>query len=124
VAIGIVFAMVIAAIYCLLKQQMTYAILAAFFALLYGFVVGRDVLEHLFHKKVSRNNFGKMNWYVNHVVRMQFSFVTAIGAFTAVQNIFPLTVLNFTVPALLGFIVIPKSTKFFIKKANIKKLVP
>lgn len=50
---------------------------------------------------------------------MQFSFVTAVGAFTAVQNVFNNTVLNFILPAFAGLIVVRISKNYFIKKMKI-----
>jgi len=121
IAALIVLFMLGAAIVMTIKQNYTYAILATFFGVLYGWIVGRDIVAYILNKreKVFKNNYGKMTWYVNHLLRMQFSFVTAVGAFTAVQNVFGNTVLNFTLPAFAGFIVVRISKNYFIKKMNI-----
>lgn len=120
-AVLVILFMLISAIRMLLLQNYLGAALGLFFSLLYSWIVGRDILHYIFLKPQFKNRYGKINWYVNHLTRMQFSFVTAVGAFTAVQNIFKITFLNFTLPVLLGFIVIKKTTAYFIKQAGIKE---
>jgi hypothetical protein len=121
IASMIVVFMIFAAVMLTIKQNYTYAILATFFSLLYGWVVIRDIQFYIFHNnKVFKYDYGDMNWYVNHLTRMQFSFITAVGAFTAVQNIFGNTVLNFTLPAMIGFIAVRRSVKYFVKKAGLE----
>jgi hypothetical protein len=122
IAALIVLFMAIAAIILIVQKNYTYAILATFFSILYGWIVTRDIVAYLFNKreKVFKNNYGKMSWYINHLLRMQFSFVTAVGAFTAVQNVFGITELNFILPAFAGFIVVRISKNYFIKKLNIE----
>jgi hypothetical protein len=112
-------ALLITGLILFIKAYYTYAILACFFSFLYLYVIGRDILYYIFKKKIMKD-YGKKGWYVSHLLRMQFSFVTAAGAFTAVQNLFKNTLLNFILPALIGFIVIKISTAYFLKKANIK----
>ncbi len=114
----VVLFMIAAGIIQLIKHNYTYAILAGFFSLLYSRIIVRDIQFYIFNKKVFRNDYGKMNWYVNHLTRMQFSFITAVGAFAAVQNVFGNMVLNFTLPALVGVIVIRLSTRHFVKNLD------
>ncbi|MFN8361081.1 MAG: hypothetical protein U0264_14300 [Candidatus Kapaibacterium sp.] len=117
----IVLCMLWTAVMLVLEGKYVFATLSFFFSLLYSFVVGRDVLFYLYNKKtVFKTNYGNMGWYVNHLTRMQFSFITAVGAFTAVQNIFNNTILNFTVPAAVGFLIIRKSTAYLIHKSKIE----
>ncbi len=122
VAGTIVLFLIYATIALIIKQNYSFAIISSFFALLYLFVVGRDVLHYIFNKKVFKNDYGKMNWYVNHLSRMQFSYITAIGAFTAVQQVFHNTVLDFILPAVIGIIVVNRSIAYFKKKSNIKPI--
>ncbi len=107
------------ALFMFFKGNYIVAILSLFFFLLYAFIVGRDVLFYIFNKRVFPNDYGPFNWYVNHLTRLQFSFVTAVGAFTAVQNVFHNSLLNFTLPAIISFFVIRKSNSYFIRKAGI-----
>jgi len=115
----VVLFMIVSAIFLVIDKYYTYAIIAGFFSILYSWVIARDVIFILFNKRTYKKDYGKLNWYVSHLTRMQFSFVTAVGAFTAVQNVFGNDALNFILPALLGFVVIKRSTKYFLDKANI-----
>jgi len=112
----IVLLLVLAAVVLTIKQAYTYAVLATFFSVLYGFVIIRDVRSYILQTRKPKKDFGNMNWYVNHLIRMQYSFVVAAGAFTSVQNIFGNTILNFTLPAFIGFFIIRRSIKHFTKK--------
>lgn len=122
IAVFIVLFMIYSAIYFIVKQNLTMAIISSFFALLYSFVLTLDIAWNIFKKRIinPKQDFGKMSWYISHLSRMQFSFITAVGAFTAVQNLFDNTVLNFILPAFIGFIAVIASRKYFIKKLNLE----
>jgi hypothetical protein len=119
----IVLFMIYSAIVLLIRQQYTYAILAVFFSLLYGLVITLDALTYLFGKSIFRKKYGKMSWYVSHLNRMQLSFLTAVGAFTAVQDLFGNTVLNFILPAVIGFFIVRGSKAYFVKKLKLAEQV-
>ena len=112
--------MIYSAIASLIQQNYIYAIIALFFSLLYTLVVGRDALFYLYNKKVFKKDYGEMNWYVNHLSRMQFSFITAVGAFTAVQNVFGNTILNFTLPAFIGGLVARLYIRHLVKNLKVE----
>jgi len=118
IAAIVVLLILIAAIYALINRNYPISIIAGFFALLYGIVISGDIRTYIFNRK--RAKYGRMDWYVNHLTRMQFSFVTAVSAFIAVQNVFGNTVLNFILPSLIGFVVIRFSTNYFVKKLKLK----
>lgn len=121
IAVLIVLFMFYSAIHLAILQYFTFAIIAAFFSILYGFILILDISWFLYGRKIigKQENYGNHAWYVNHMMRMQFSFITAIGAFTGVQNIFGNPALNFILPAFIGFVVIRFSKKYFLKKGNI-----
>lgn len=122
IATLIVLFMLAAAILLAIKREYTYATLACFFGVLYAVVLRKDILVQILNKKPAISKYGDKAWYVSHIIRMQSSFITAVGAFTAVQNLFHNTILNFTLPALIGAIVITASTTYLVKKANIEVL--
>ncbi len=122
IAVFIVLFMIFSAIYFIVKQNFTMAIISSFFALLYSFVLILDISWNIFKKRIinPKQDFGKMSWYIWHLTRMQFSFITAVGAFTAVEYLFGNTVLNFILPAFIGFIAVRASRKYFIKKLKLE----
>lgn len=121
IATVVVLFMFYSAIYLFMHGHYTFAIIATFFSFLYGFVITLDVSWNIFKKKLigKKTNYGNQSWYVNHLMRMQFSFITAVGAFTGVQNVFGNTALNFILPAVFGFVLIRMSKNFFLRKKGI-----
>lgn len=119
-ALLVILFLLYASIALIINQNWTFAIICGFFCLLYSFIVGRDFLHYILHKNIFKEIYGPMTWYVNHMTRMLFSFLTAIGAFAAVQHVFNNTVLDFILPAVIGFFIVRIAIKIFIKKANLK----
>jgi hypothetical protein len=116
----IVVFMLVSAIIMALGHDYVFATIAFFFAILYSVVLTLDIRGFILHKQVRKVNYGKATWYVNHMSRMQFSYITAVGAFTGVQDVFGNTIANFLVPAVVGIVAVRLSTRYFIKQLGIK----
>jgi hypothetical protein len=98
-----------------LHQQFGFAIVSCVFTLLYGFVISADTSSHIFHRPILKSK-QKSNWYLMHLQRMNLSFLTAVSAFAAVQQVFEHDELNFLLPGLLGAFAVRSSVNYFRKK--------
>lgn len=115
VAAFVVAFMLYASIRLYLHHQYGFAIVSSIFTLLYGFVISADASAHIFHRPIIKPK-QKSNWYLMHLQRMNLSFLTAVSAFAAVQQVFERDELNFILPGLLGAFVVRYSVKYFRKK--------
>jgi hypothetical protein len=121
IAAAMVLFLMIASLNFFVKGNSGIAILSGIFFLLYLFIIGRDFAFVFFKKRILLPDRGKFGWYVSHMVRMQFSFVTALSAFVATQNVFGNTILNFTLPGFFAFFIIRWNTRQQIKKLGMQK---
>jgi hypothetical protein len=107
-----------------IKQYTTYAVLCLVFGLLYAWVIGSDALQIFRNKKLfMKTDYGKMNWYLGHLTKLGASYITAVGAFVAVQDVFHNTLANFILPGVIGTILLNISRRYFIKKLNLVPVV-
>jgi hypothetical protein len=118
-AVAIVLFMLFSTIYLVVKQHFIYASIASIFTILYAIVLKNDVLHYLFKKEIYTPKYGKMGWYIGHLIRMEVSFITAISAFVAVQNVFGNMILNFTLPGIIGGLLVVISKKYYVKKLKL-----
>ncbi|MBL0054221.1 MAG: hypothetical protein IPP29_23445 [Bacteroidetes bacterium] len=65
-----------------------------------------DVMQYVLLRPVKKMYNHKMNWYFEHFKRMYISYIMATTAFTVIQNIFPIAIMNWLVPTALGTIFI------------------
>jgi hypothetical protein len=112
----------IAGVLLAFKKYIIYAVLSGVFSLIYAWVIGNDALQIFYGKRLFfKSNYGQMNWYMGHMTKMGAFYITAVGAFTAVQNVFGNTLINFLLPTVIGIAALNISRKYFINKL---KLLP
>lgn len=104
----------------LLKENKTFGIIAVFFGAIFTFVTIQDFLEYVLNKKLRKLRGHKMEWYFEHYGRMYISFIAATTAFAALQNVFGIELLNWTLPTIIGTLLIILSGKRYRKKFMIK----
>jgi len=92
-----------------------------FLGLIFTFFCFRDLIEYVFKKKIREIKSTKSQWYFEHISRMYISYIAAMTAFTVIQHIFQNDYMNWMVPSISGFILIPVSLRFFRKKLDEKK---
>jgi Ca2+/Na+ antiporter len=120
VAIAIVLFMIACAIIFIKNGENGMAIITSFFALLYSFVLTLDIAANIIHKPIFKPTAISKSWYLQHLRRMNLSFLTAVGAFAGVQNLFGRTELNFILPAVIGFVLVRKSVNHYAEKLKLK----
>lgn len=86
------------------KGNSSFAIIFLVFGLLFGVNSFKDV-RTLF-MGINKNDLSshKMYWFFEHYTRFTISFIAALTAFSAIQNITPIVVVNWLLPTLIGSI--------------------
>ena len=108
------------AILLLIKGAGTGAYVAFFFGVIFSLNMIQDFREYILKQKHRKLSGHKMQWYFEHFGRMYVSFIAATTAFCALQEIFPIEILNWTLPTVIGTLLIILSNKKYQKKMNIK----
>lgn len=119
IAAMVVLFMLFASIKLLMIGEFGFAIVASIFTFLYGFVITADACAHIFHRPIIKPK-QESNWYLLHLNRMNLSFLTAVSAFAAVQEVFERSELNFILPGFFGAFVVRYSVNYFRKKLEKK----
>jgi hypothetical protein len=99
-----------------LRGEKSFSIILAVFGAIFLFTTVRDIYKYVLSKPLSKQVFGKLDWYFEHFKRMCISFIAAVTAFTSIQNVFRNNTLNFLLPTLIGVILISIATKSYKKK--------
>lgn len=100
----------------LLKNQSSFGIIFAVFGVIFLFTTVQDIAKYIFERPLTKQVYGKLDWYFEHFTRMCISFIAAVTAFTSIQNVFNNNTLNFLVPTIVGTVLIMLATKFYKKK--------
>ena len=79
----------------------------------------QDFREYILKQKARKLTGHKMQWFFEHFGRMYVSFIAATTAFTAIQEVFPIIILNWTLPTVIGTGLIILSNKKYQNKFGI-----
>lgn len=107
-------------IYLMIYWRSDFAYIALFFGIIFSVTVVQDFREYILKHKNRKLSGHKMQWYFEHFTRMYVSFIAATTAFTALQEVFPIVILNWTLPTVIGTVLIVLSSKKYQKKFGIK----
>lgn len=103
-------------IYFALQQRWLETTIGFFFGIIFLSNTWKDYNRFVREKATGSHPDGSMTWLFEHFGRMYVSYIAAITAFTAIQNIFPIPFLNWTLPTVLGSILIVLSNRHYKKK--------
>lgn len=107
-------------IFFLGKNQML-AIICTFFGLIFFITTFQDLAVFVLQKKKKRTHGFKLEWMYEHYTRMYISYIAAITAFSAIQNIFGIALINWILPTVIGTLLIILTGKFYDKKKGISE---
>ena len=62
----------------------------------------------------------KQFWFFEHFGRMYISYIAALTAFSALQNVFGMVVLNWLIPVAFSFFLIGGTKRYYIQKFKIE----
>lgn len=110
------FAMILYAISLFIKNNGSFATILAVFGVIFLFTTIKDIYKYVLKKPLSKEVYGKLDWYFEHLKRMCISFIAAVTAFTSIQNVFKNNTANFLLPTLIGTILIYFAVKWYKKK--------
>jgi len=109
-------ALVYYAVVLYLKGQQSWAIILTVFGGLFLKDTISDISKYILNKPLTKQKYGKSDWFFEHFKRMSISFIAAVTAFTSIQNVFKNNTLNFLMPTIIGIILIFLATKSYKRK--------
>jgi hypothetical protein len=102
IAALLVTALGIGALLLLRVGNIDFAIIMGVFALIFGWFVSTDFREVILGKKVRKLSTEMQYWFFEHYTRMTISMITALTAFSAIQQLFSSTIVNWLWPTVVG----------------------
>lgn len=85
-------------IYLLLNNNLTFGLIAVFFGIIFIYNLATDIKRYV----INRDSAEKGSWVTQHFTRMFISYIAAMTAFSAIQNITGITLLNWLLPTIIG----------------------
>ena len=107
-------------VYLLLTNGGDFAYVALFFGAIFGFTTFKDFQEFVQGKSIRKLSGHKMQWYFEHFGRMYISYIAAMTAFSVIQDVFGVTLLNWTLPTVIGTALINLSNRKYYKQFQIE----
>jgi hypothetical protein len=86
--------------------NLDFALIMGVFALIFGWFVSTDFREVIFGKKVRKLSTETQYWFFEHYTRMTISMITALTAFSAIQQLFSSQIVNWLWPTVVGTLLI------------------
>jgi hypothetical protein len=106
-------------VYILCFGNTTFGIITLFFGVIFTLTTTQDILEFMLGKKTRKTSGHRMQWYFEHYNRMYISFIAAVTAFSALQNLFGQPLLNWMLPTLIGTVLIAFTNRKYRRKHSI-----
>jgi hypothetical protein len=107
-------------LYLMLNGSHTFGMVTLFFGVIFCLTTWQDFREFVLGKPIRKLSGHKMQWYFEHFGRMYISYIAAMTAFAVIQNLFGVTLLNWTLPTLIGTGLIILSNRKYYKQFNIQ----
>lgn len=96
-----------------------FGIIACFFGLLFSAAGLRDTRQFILGKRVGKMSGHPLNWWFEHYGRMYISYIAAMTAFTAIQQVFPLEILDWILPTFIGTALLILTNRYNRKKMGV-----
>ena len=107
-------------VYLLLTNGGDFAYVALFFGAIFGLTTFKDFQEFVQGKSIRKLSGHKMQWYFEHFGRMYISYIAAMTAFSVIQDVFGVTLLNWALPTVIGTALINLSNRKYYKQFQIE----
>lgn len=93
------------------KGVISFAIIFIVFGSIFSWNAYQDFQLSWLNKGLSEYKSHKMYWFIEHFTRMSISFIAALTAFSSIQNVTGVVVINWLWPTVAGTIVIAALTR-------------
>jgi len=100
--------------------NVNFGIIFTVFGVLFTSITVKDYQQFILKQKKDKLFGLKQYWYFEHFGRMYISYIAALTAFSALQNVFGIVVLNWLLPTVLGTILIAVTKRYYIKEFKIE----
>ncbi|MCU0348185.1 MAG: hypothetical protein MUC59_14685 [Saprospiraceae bacterium] len=105
--------------YMVLKNGGGFGVVAVFFGVIFTLTAWKDFREFVQGKPVRKLSGHRMQWYFEHFGRMYISYIAAMTAFTVIQNVFGVVLLDWILPTVIGTALIVLTNRHYFKQFNI-----
>lgn len=116
VAIGIL----ISGIRLLIGGNTNFGIIFVVFGGIFTWATVQDFRQFILDQRIDKLAGHKQFWFFEHFGRMYISYIAALTAFSALQNVFGVVVLNWLMPTVFAFVLIGGTKRYYIKKFKIE----
>lgn len=93
--------------------------IGCFFGLIFSFSTFQDMRAFIWGQKTNSLHGHKLYWYFEHFTRMYISYIAAMTAFTVINAPFPIPILNWILPTIIGMGLIIVSTRYYKKRLKV-----
>lgn len=111
-------------IYLMLRGAMLFGTVAFFFGVVFLLNIRMDILEYILGRLLRRTSSSPLHWLFEHYGRMFISYIAAMTAFTVIQEVFPLSILNWLLPTFIGVAALIGMNRYYYKKYGVFKNSP
>jgi len=108
-------------IYLLFRGSMFFGAVSVFFGIVFLLNIRMDILEYIMGRLLRRTSASPLHWLFEHYGRMFISYIAAMTAFTVIQNVFPIGILNWLMPTFIGVAVLIGMNRYYYKKYGVFK---
>ena len=102
-------------------RSQTLAIICFYFGAIFFITTFQDLQVFVSKSRKKRTTGYKTEWYFEHFGRMYISYIAAITAFSAIQNIFGIALVNWISPTVIGTALIVFTNQKYYQKFKIPK---
>lgn len=100
----------------LLERNIPEAIILLLFGALFITNVIPDLLKYVLDMEGKPSKYGKRKWWFEHFGRMYISYIMALTAFSVINNIFRIFILNWILPTVIGTTLIAVTRRVYVKR--------
>lgn len=106
--------------YILILGNITFGIVSVFFGAIFSFLCYQDINEFILGKPIRRLSEHPLQWYFEHFGRMLISYIAAMTAFSVINKVFGVVLLDWILPTFIGTAIIIILNRRYTKKFNIR----
>lgn len=117
---GLSLATITGSIVLMVLGKTTFGTIAGFFGLIFLITTIQDIQRFVFLKPKGSLGGHRMQWFFEHFTRMYISYIAAMTAFAAIQNVTGVVLINWIAPTFVGTALIILSSRKYRKKFKIQ----
>ncbi|MFK8102161.1 MAG: hypothetical protein AB8G15_06550 [Saprospiraceae bacterium] len=117
---GIALATLTWGIYHLTQRHYNIGVIGSFFGFIFFMSSFQDYREFIQKKATKKTSGHRLQWLFEHYGRMYVSYIAAMTAFSALQNVFGIEIINWLAPTFIGGALVAWSNRYYYKLHKVK----